>query len=287
MNSMISFMRRHRLLTCVSGGSYYIATILLHEEVSKVSVWLENALTIRGYNKVLAVLGIFFISAFSLFVLGRIRKSSDRHFKIFFLLFTLALVIISFKTLFVVNVEYIHFFQYAVLAVPLFALTLHFGGTAYWITLLGAIDEAYQYFILYPTWKYLDFNDIVLNLTGGGIGIVLIYAMLDTKTSGLCSGLSLRRAMKSPPVITSALIASGALLAYMSGLMRFYPKEGSKNALVMLSRAPASKDFWMHFKWGKTCHVLTPAEGVALAVILICTYSLIDWRVGRETCAGG
>jgi VanZ family protein len=87
----------------------------------------------------------------------------------------------------VFNVENIHFPQYAVLTLTIFALFKHFGATVFWVTLSGVFDEGYQYFVLYRNNNivYLDFNDIVLNLIGAGIGVALIYTLSDLKSESL------------------------------------------------------------------------------------------------------
>jgi glycopeptide antibiotics resistance protein len=91
----------------------------------------------------------------------------------------------SYEVLIVFSVETIHFVQHALLAVPVFALTMSFGETVGWVTLMGAVDEAYQYFVLYAGNKtvYFDFNDIILNLVGTGIGVLMIYTLSDLKSA--------------------------------------------------------------------------------------------------------
>lgn len=77
--------------------------------------------------------------------------------------------------------EAIHFIQYAFLAIPVFALTLRPSQTVFWAALMGALNEAYQYFVLYPDNRevYFDFDDIVLNLIRAGIGVVMIFTLSD------------------------------------------------------------------------------------------------------------
>ncbi len=276
MNYLISFLGRHRLINILTGACYYLATVLLHEEVSRVSVWIQDKLTLRVYNNLITVIGVASIVAISAYIANRIRLSSDRYFRTIYLFITMSLVVISYTTLMVVNVEAIHFLQYAVLAIPVFAVTLHFGDTLFWTTLLGAIDEAYQYIVL-KNWKYFDFNDIVLNLVGGAIGVILIYILLDYKR--ISPDIKNRRWFRSPAIITSSILTVGSLLLYVTGLVRTYPGPDSKKAVILLSKELPSKEFWISFKWGKTYHILKPAEGIILCIVLIGIYYLIDYRV--------
>ncbi|MEK6673846.1 MAG: VanZ family protein [Nitrospirota bacterium] len=276
MNSLISFLGKHKLVNILIGACYYLATVLLHEEVSKVSVWIQDKLTLMVYNNLITVIGVALIVAMSSYIANRIRLSSDRYFRTFYLFMTIGLVVLSYTTLMVVNVEAIHFLQYTMLAIPVFAVTLHFGDTLFWTTFLGAIDEAYQYFVL-KNWKYFDFNDIVLNLVGGAIGVMLIYIMLDYKR--FAPDIKNRKWFKSPAIITSALLTVSSLLLYMAGVVRTYPGPDSRKAVILLSKELPSKEFWISFKWGKTYHILKPVEGIILCIVLAGIYYLIDYRV--------
>ncbi|MEE8423730.1 MAG: VanZ family protein, partial [Thermodesulfobacteriota bacterium] len=227
---------------------------------------------------------LILLLVFTFYLLNKIRKGDDRYFKIIYMFFTVALIVISYRTLLVVNAEYIHFFQYAILFIPIFALTLKFGETLFWITLLGTIDEAYQYFILYPDWKYFDFNDVILNLLGGGIGAMLIYTLLNSNHLFLSQNhSSLRKWTKSPVVVTSISLLLFTLILYISGHLQLYPGANSSTVLILLSRTPPPTDFWIRLDWGKTYHILYPVEGVVLTGLLIGFYSLIDYRI-RSRC---
>ena len=55
------------------------------------------------------------------------------------------------------------------------------GGHSRW--LLGAVDEGYQYWILHRDWGiYFDFNDVVINALGAGLGVVFLLATTDRST---------------------------------------------------------------------------------------------------------
>ncbi len=279
MNKLIVFLNRHKVVTFLFGGLYFLLTVLLHLEVSKISVWFQSKLSTSVYNNMLGIIGLVIISFFSIYLLNRTRKEDDRKFKILCLALTITLVVISFNTLLSINIEYIHFFQYAVLAIPVFAMTLKFGETVFWITLLGALDEAYQYFILVPDFEYFDFNDVILNLIGGGIGVILILTTLSRlQLQGLCCKRPSEKWFRSKVIIISVVLLLGLLILYSAGYVHFYPVPDSTGASILLRREPAPSTFWNSVAWGKTYHILHPIEGMVLAGILVGFYSFIDFR---------
>lgn len=308
MSRLITWLSERKTFTVISAGIYFTAAVLGHEIVSKISVWVEKKLTRIVYNDIISVIGVFLALIFSLSILNGIKRKDQKTLKVIYWFITTILVVISYRTLMVNNIESIHFVQYAVLALPVFALTKSFGETVFWITLLGAIDEAYQYFILYHNAKdiYFDFNDIVLNLLGGGIGIVLIYTLLgrDSMSSNLDKS-SPENAFSNPPfapfykrgagglfgmmisfpgwrrtpfIITAGII-SGSLVLYAFGLMQLYPAEATSKAPIILSRVSAPDQFWVKLEWGKTYHVLSPFAGTPLTAILIALYAFLDFKV--------
>lgn len=247
-----------------------------HELVSRVSVWVEKELTRIAYNDIIAIFCISLAVIFSFIIFNNLKKGEQKTLKIIYWCLTVILAAVSFRTLLVNNIESIHFLQYAILALPVFALTKSFGETIFWITLLGAVDEGYQYFILYDYAKdiYFDFNDIILNLLGGGIGVVLIFTLFNRDS--IFSSPLFRGWRKTPFAITAGILLC-SLALYAFGILRFYPETGS-NALILLSRVPAPDQFWITFEWGKTYHVLSPCEGTLLAAILICVYAFLDFK---------
>ena len=78
--------------------------------------------------------------------------------------------------------EYLHYPQYALLAAAMAWLIdptrtrFAFGPVLFAVTLLGIADETLQYtWITVSYSNYLDFNDFVLNLLGGFMGLLLYY----------------------------------------------------------------------------------------------------------------
>lgn len=278
MSRLILWFSRHKVFTVLVSAIYYAAVVRFHEEVSIVSVWLQTMLSLRLYNKVITIFGVLAVSGLSILIFRNIIYGDRKGLKIFYLLFTLALVGISYNTLMVVNVESIHYVQYALLALPVFALARNFGETVLAVTLLGAIDEANQHFILH-NWKYLDFNDIILNLAGAAIGVLIIFILFKGESVPI---LHRRRILiKSPFLIITFVSLTVCAFWYYRGILRFYPGAEASKALIVLSNIPKSTSFWISFEWGKTYHILNPLEGLFLAAALITCYAFMDYKKER------
>lgn len=275
MDRVILWLYKRKAFTLIAAALYYAAVVRFHEEVSIVSVWLQTMLTLRLYNKVISILGILAVAGLSILIFRSIMHGGRKGLKIFYLFFTLLLVGISYNTLLVVNVESIHYVQYALLALPVFALTLNFGETVLIVTLLGAIDEANQHFILH-NWKYLDFNDIILNLVGAAIGAMVIFILF--KGEAVPIQHKKRSLIKSPFLIITFVSLTVCAFWYYSGILRFYPGAEASKALIVLSNIPKSTKFWISFEWGKTYHILSPLEGLFLSTVLITCYAFMDYR---------
>lgn len=284
MDRLILRLSRRRLFTALLAAGYFAAVVLSHKEVSRVFDWLREALSFEVYDSTMLTAGLFVGVLFALFILIKIKEGGGRRVKAASWLLTAALVGASYEVLIVFSVEVIHFIQYALLALPVFALTLRYGETVFWATLLGAVDEAYQYFVLYADNKevYFDFNDIVLNLVGAGIGVLIIYTLSDTKAASFSGPAGSGKTRKRAPFVAAAFLLLICLSMFVTGAVKFYPEEGASGAPIVLSRKPAPSRFWEEPKMGKSFHILHPFEGVLLASFLIPWYSLMDRRRSKE-----
>jgi len=281
MNRLLEFLIRRKLLNALMAGAYFIAIVLLHDRMAHVSEWLEHTLTMPVYNKVMAVFGLIVLAAFLAGIVSRIMKGKDRLFKASCLMFTAFFMVVSSRMLLVLNAECIHFFQYALLSIPVFALTLHFGETVFWVTLLGAVDEAYQYFFLYPGFNYYDLNDVLLNLLGGAIGAVTLLIVLDEEVYNSSAGSLTRRRARGAALATISLLVVGGFMLFSTGNIQVYPADASPGTIVLVRGVSPSEGFWSPSR-GKIYHILRPAEGAAVIVLLLGLYSIMDSRAGPK-----
>ncbi len=281
MGRLIKWLSGRTISTLMLSCLYLFSVIFFHKEVSKISDWLAAKLSFKVYNHLNFLFSLVALVVFVMFIVIKMIKGEQRFLKIIYWVFTISLVIISYKMLVVFNVEIIHFPQYAILALPVFALLKRFGETVFWVTVAGAMDEAYQYFFLLRKIDvHFDFNDIILNLIGGGIGVVWIYTLLDLKPElfNLHENTSRKWNKFIMWAITGCVVIGGIIL-YAAGILQFYPEANPSPPLIVLSRVPPPTQFWINPNIGKSYHILHPIAGMVLTAALIVCYSLMDYRL--------
>jgi hypothetical protein len=286
MNIILNFLLRHKWFTWVFGSLYFISTVIFHKPVAKLSLRIERQVTYASYNR---GWGLFALTALTLVlvaVLFRILKHEDGLFNLLFLAVTFGLIGITHWAVLAVNLEYIHVIQFSLLVFPLLALTRRLGETIFWIGLLGAVDELYQYYVVWwPHQSYYDFNDVILDIAGGAFMVFIIYLWLKKGTLSPQGYLPKIRWLRSPSVLAAAGILVFALLAHAAGLLSYYPeieRSSDSQAAILLSRDPPAPQFWSVFEKGKTYHIVGAGEWMAL--LLLCTglYSLLDLRLRKS-----
>jgi VanZ family protein len=281
MVRLIEWLSERKFVAVILASAYLAGVVFSHKLVSGVFDWIKEKISFKVYNDLSLCISIVFLGGLGMFLLLKLSRGNRRLILILYWVFTIFLVVVSYKMLVVFNVENIHFPQYAILTLPVFALLRHYGATVFWVTLSGVFDEAYQYFVIYhDIYLYLDFNDIVLNLIGAGIGVVWIYTLLDAKSDPFVfSKPSFLKWNKYMVLITMASIMFVGILLYAAGLFRFYSGANTLNTLIVLSRIPASTRFWEIPAYGKPFHICSPLEGMMLSVLLIACYGLMDYTV--------
>jgi len=282
MSKLINWLSERRLLTIILVAAYFVPNVLCHDLVQNLSVKIEGMLSLPVYEIALSSLGIVTLAILSWLTFLKLKDGPRKLLKATYWSLTVVLVVVSSNTIMAKDIEMVHFPQYAILTLPFFALTRRFGETAAWVTLLGAVDEGYQYLVLHRGWVGIyDFGDVVLNLIGAGIGVVLILSLVHVNpASNPVSSYSFRNLIKSPALlITAGLIICGILL-YVTGVMQLYPGEKASPARIYLNRGAAPAQFWLRpATLRKTFHIVSPGEGILLVVILLAVYVIMDFKV--------
>lgn len=288
MDRWIAWLSERKCFAVVVAGAYLAAVIFFHKKVSGFFDWLSEKLSFKLYNRLMLSAGLIALIGLGGFVLLKIVRGKRRSLKLIYWVFTVCLVVLSYKTLVVFNVEMIHFPQYALLTLPVFALLRNYGETVFWVALLGVLDEAFQYFVLYRDnpHVYLDFNDIVLNVIGAGIGAVLIWTFSEATPEPVDrrSKACWRRRRWIAFATAAGILLAGASL-YATGTLSLYPEPNAPKAAIVLSRIPAQPQFWVIPTMGKPFHIFHPLEGIFFFALLIGCYSLLDHRPGPATRA--
>lgn len=282
MNGILGFCRRHPLLSAITGGLYFLATVLFHKPVARLSLRIEQQVSYLSYNKGWGLFALIGLSLILLVVVIRIVRGGDRIFELLMLVLTFGLIGTAHWTVLAVNLEYIHVIQFSLLVFPLFALTLRFGETVFWIGLLGAVDELYQYYVVWwPHQSYFDFNDIALDIVGGVFMVFLIYLWVDRDILRAHGRIPRIRWLRSPSLLAAAGLMVATVLAGAAGLLRFHPisADNPGAAPVLLSRDLAAPQFWSVFEKGKTYHIMEVAEWMGFLLLITALYSFLDRRI--------
>ena len=275
MNRVLRFIdwsRRHQLATAGCAAGYFVLVVLPHLQVGLFFQWVFSHYSRSQYQSgVLAVFAGLFVLIIPAFIRGMI--STRRVVPVVvYLGMTLIMTAVSYNLLVIHAIELSHLPQYALLAVLIFPLVMRFGDTVFWTTLLGAVDEAYQYFYLAPdrTMQY-DFNDVILNLLGAGFGVVFLLAC------GVVSRPRTNRVWYANPVVLTVLaLAAGLAVMFQLDLLGMYPGAADQAAWgVVVKEYPAG--FWSYIPHLRVqYHIILPIEGVFLTAMLLALYYPID-----------
>ncbi len=281
---VLDAMVRHPILTAIVAIPYFAVTVHFHGDVSDLCHLVRANIGNAPYNLSITIACITLLATASWHVVQNIRRSRRKFVRIAYWIVTSALITLAYQTLFVLNSEAAHFPQYAILVFPVFAFARRYGETVLWIALLGAVDELCQYVVGYSL--YFDFNDIILDVLGGGIGVVFIFACTDHR-SGIvqAASYSIRSRLLSPAYITLALVLLVTLTLITTGVIALFADESSGGAAFIFSRVPAPTQVWHDTDWGKTYHILHPGYGTIIILLLIGIYTGLDYAANTNaTC---
>jgi len=266
MKTFVTYLEKRRELNVSLLITCFIFLISMHDAAVNLSVFIMNQLTRPVYDFIIGIIMVAGLSAFVYFFIRNLkiyRQAADT--KMLFMLIITGLTVIHTNMNFVMNIEIIHTLQFGIIALLIFPLTGSFGATLYYTVMLGAIDEWYQYSVLYPDKSdYFDFNDLVLDQLGAAFALVFLFS------SGVGGWQQKKRWYLSPVLLSVSVMGIIAVVLFHFSLLSVY-NPGSGNALFVLNKAEGPEDFWRHLpNCDIVYHVMTPLEGMA-AIILICS----------------
>ena len=231
-------MKNNKILNGLLVVGYYLLVVLPHEEVG---IWIAQTLDQPygrdKYNLIILVMGLIGLLGYLLSIQKGIKALKEGKGRVWFaFIMTLLFIVISFNTLLVVNVEIIHFVQYAVLAILLFPLLNNYRDTLFYATIFAVIDEGYQYFVLAPLrTDYFDFNDVIIDLIGAALGLFLFWI------SGIKDAMSNQKWYQTPTFIGFSILALASILAYLTGILAIYPSESEQQAPILTNSENSRK----------------------------------------------
>lgn len=259
------------VLLTVIASSYFIWTVVNHQRIGSL---LANTFNINdpvSYNRVFLQFGVLFLGAY-LAVTIPFYLRSKRYLALGYLFLTITLTAACVPWLIVVNSEIIHFAQYALLGVLLFPLIRSYWLTVVVGTLLGAVDEGMQYWVWTPDMHYFDFNDVLFNLLGTVLGVLLIGAWLGRYSPG-------RSQWRTGWLILGSIILLTAL-GWLTQWLDIYP-DPTNPAPVQLIRE-AEKEFWTVLPPHRRFHVLRPGPGAAVILLMLAIFMGLDRALSKS-----
>ena len=273
VSRFIDWLENHRAVNLLLILLYFIFIYYMHDSVVHLSIWVMNLMSLSVYNKVVIVISILLLILFGTAINGQIRKHTDNYaVKAGYLFFTIAIIIIHFKTMFEMNIEIIHIFEYPALAVLLFPITRRFGAAIIFTIPFMLMDEWHQYVVLYPGYvDYFEFNDIMVDMYGCGL------AMLVLMVFGVEGQQPVKPFWKRTELgfILASLIvfAIAVKLCFIS----VYEADKCSDTELVLYRIHEPVTFWRKYpNRDVVYHVMQPIEAITGISLLAIIYTGLD-----------
>ena len=277
MVNFLTYLSKHILLNLLICIVFYMLVTLPHEFVGVSIAALFKGVSRAQYDLTIFILALLLFAIFTYNFIKAIRQLDRPAFPFAFFVFCFSAMIASLNMIIIVNIEIIHFIQYAVLACILFPLFKSFFPTLLATVILGAIDEAYQYYYLSPErTNYYDFNDVILNLLGGAMGLIYLRALSGIK---LLLRSNLRSVHFTSWIVYFSIISIMFLLIIKKNLVQdiIHSLGLSLNWSTfgsVLVRKPTN-GFWTEIPPKIIYHVVQPLEGVIIVTILLAIFSFL------------
>lgn len=255
----------------------------MHDPLVKVSVVIMNTLSLPVYNKTVA--GISGIMALLLLMYSAHSIYNNRSrlgVKAFYLVTTLTLMLVHFRTMFEMNIEIVHSLEYTILAFLLYPLAGRYAAAIIFAVPFMLLDEWLQYRVLYPTYvEYFEFNDIMMDIYGCAMMMLLL----------LISGVALQKKAvhiwnrKEYWLLGFTLIA--CFFAWQVCFIALYKSQQCENTWLVLNRIEGIQTFWRQYPGRDVIyHVMQPVEAFFTIPALLLFYFGLDGLAPSEATTG-
>ncbi len=272
MKRILKWLGRNKTIAVLIAIVVYFSIVTFHDEITQIAIKMRNAIGRDLYNSYLAYFFLILLVIVTGWFARNIYKSENKLQNTLLVVAITGLMLFSFRFLMVYNIEAIHFVEYMIVAVILLPVFRSYGATVFWVTLLGVLDELFQYIYLVPEFEYFDFNDNVLNLLGAGAGAIMVFTMGNDAV-----GIKSYKWYRSPAILTAAGLLVIFAGLYLSGKMTIDPtgiQDGSN--WFSLNRGTMPEGFWTEAYPGRRFHILKPWEGIAVIYLLFGMFFYLD-----------
>jgi len=272
MNQILSWLKVHPLWNVIIVFIYYLLVVLPHEWVGVTIAGLFEGQSRLYYNNV--ILGVSLLIALIVIIphLKRLLNHPKQRLGWIYLLSLVSLITFAFNTIIIVNIELIHIIQYAVFAILIFPLMNGYTVTLLLTSLVGGIDEGYQYFYLSPQrTNYYDLNDVVFNTLGGACGLLWLWTGQYPTSYRKVSEI-----LKSWQWLCVLASVTTVALLILVGKVAYFPTEGIEALWTLVRKVPDG--FWTSIDNNTIVfHVSLPLEGLFYCIILWVLYGTMDF----------
>lgn len=274
MYALITKLKDQPIVNIILAGIFYLLVTLPHEQVGVFIAGIFKGMPRPKYDLIILCLASVIFLFYFIPLIRSIFKNRDRNLILFFLTVTVGLTILSINTILIVNIELIHFIQYAALAILFFPLTLRYTDTLFWVTFLSALDEAYQYWFIAPErTNYYDFNDVVINMLGVVFGLIMIRTSQRTHDLSVSNE---RPFYKNSILIGLIVMIITTVILFATNIMAVYPNlEDPQPPMLLIKKVETT--FWSVIHPQITYHIIRPKEGLMILLMLFIFY-LPLWR---------
>jgi len=279
MFALVNWLRERPAVNIIVVILFYLLVTLPHEQVGAFIASIFKGQLRASYDFTILCLASAIFLFYIIPLFRSIFKNEDRNKLLFYFGVTFALTILSINTILILNIELIHFIQYAVMAILFFPLTLRYTDTLFWVTLLGALDEGFQYWFLAPErYDYYDFNDVIINMLGVLFGLLMIRT--TEKVHALARNES-RSIWKNSVVKGCIGLFVLFVLLWGVNILTIYPDASGNNGPILLVKK-IQTSFWTNIHPNITYHVVRPLEGMIVLILLYLFY-LPLWKKSPTT----
>ena len=141
MNQIITWLKASKVRTAIITIIYFLLVILPHEWVGIKLSSLFSTVTRSTYD--LIILSVFLLLLFFVVLAfwKKIMQHSERTKLLFYFALTIFLIALVNNFLLVVNVEFVHYLQYAIGAILLFTLFGNYFVVLFVAFLISLFDE--------------------------------------------------------------------------------------------------------------------------------------------------
>ncbi|MDX1684228.1 MAG: hypothetical protein R3275_03270 [Saprospiraceae bacterium] len=266
MKEFVNYLAQRPALNLFLLISYYLLTTLPHDWIGVKLEFFRDRWGLEAYNQYVLIIALGVFVLLMIWIMKMSWNSPDQRTVLLYLLVTFVLAVITVRYLFMLNIEMVHFLQYAIFSVLCFPLVGNYTRTLLWTMTAGIFDEAYQYFYLAPhRTDYFDLNDVIANMVGGAFGLVLL------RSSGILP-VRIKPYWQTSAFWIHIIIVFVFLVLWISGIIGIYP--GSKAGFLLVKTWP--EEFWTVQVNDVTFHIIRPLEGVVIISALIFIYSRLD-----------